>query len=237
MKKMSSKNKILLVEDEESLALGLEFNLSVEGYEVTWARDGKQAIDKFDSDDFDLVVLDIMLPYMDGFQVADKIRYKNPQIPVLILTARTEIKDIIKGLEVGADDYLTKPFHLEEFLLRIRGMIKRKQWYRGLTRSSAVARFGENEVNFETLEASASGIKFRLTLHEAMLLRYLTEQEGQIVTRKELLEEVWNISSEIETRTVDNFIARLRKYFEPDPNKPQHFKSIRGVGYKFEKGV
>ena len=227
------RSKILLVEDEETLAIGLEYNLNEEGYQVIWAKDGKQALDFFHSKEFDLIILDIMLPYYDGFEVARQVREKSPEIPILMLTARTHVDDKVHGLALGADDYMTKPFNLQELLLRVKGMLKRKMWYKGVTISQPIYRFGDNEINFENFKARASGQEFQLTAHEAMMLKYLIENKGKIVSRKELLEKVWNITSEIETRTVDNFIVRLRKYFEPDPAQPIFIKSIRSAGYMF----
>ena len=232
-KNMFEGSKILLVEDEESLAIGLEYNLLEEGYVVERAADGRKALDCIESQEFDLIILDIMLPYIDGFEVAKRIRDKFPKMPVLMLTARTGAKDRVKGLEIGADDYLTKPFHLQELLLRVRGMLKRKTWYRSATSSMPIYRFGRNEINFENLSCQAGKRKIQLTAHEAILLKYLIDNKGKIVSRKELLEKVWNISSEIETRTVDNFILRLRKYFEPNPVKPVYIKSVRSAGYIF----
>ena len=228
-----SGSRVLLVEDEETMGMGLEYNLAEEGYQVTWAKDGRQALDIFFNDKFDLVVLDIMLPFYDGFEVAEKIREKSPQIPILMLTARSGIRDKIKGLAVGGDDYLTKPFHLKELLLRVKGMLKRKQWYKTFTNTPEVYQFGNNEVNFENLSCRQGNKSFRLTPHEALVLKYLVDRKGKIVSREELLENVWNINSQVETRTVDNFIVRLRKYFEPDPSHPIYFKSIRGAGYMF----
>ncbi len=226
--------RILLVEDEDSLAIGLEYNLSEEGYSVIIAPDGKQALEHIDSEQFDLVLLDIMLPYLDGFQVAQKIREQFPQMPILMLTARTAVKDRIRGLELGADDYLTKPFHLQELLLRIRGMLKRKRWYQSATTASPLYQFGENEVNFENLTCRAGKKDMKLTAREAMFMRYLIDNRGRAISRKEILENVWNIDSEVETRTIDNFIVRLRKFFEPNPSQPLYIKSIRGIGYMFE---
>ena len=225
--------RILLVEDEDSLAVGLEYNLTEEGYEVTIASDGKKALQCINSDTFDLVLLDIMLPYLDGFTVAKKIREQFPQLPILILTARTAASDRVRGLELGADDYLTKPFHLKELLLRVRGMLKRKQWYQSVTADSPIYQFGENEVNFETLSCKAGNKDMKLTAHEAMFLRYLIDNEGRVISRKEILENVWNLDSEVETRTIDNFVVRLRKFFEPNPAKPIYIKSVRGIGYEF----
>ncbi len=228
-----SGSRILLVEDEETMAVGLEYNLSEEGYIVSWAKDGKQALDFYEHQEFDLIILDIMLPYYSGFEITEKIRQKSPQIPILILTARTELKDKLKGLEMGSDDYLTKPFHLPELLLRIRGMLKRKNWYTSTSFIPSIYRFGVNEINFEKLSCLHGERTFRLTAQEAMVLKYLIEHKGTIVSRKELLENVWNVDSEMETRTVDNFIVRLRKYLEPNPAKPVYIKSIRSVGYMF----
>ncbi|MBN2424059.1 MAG: response regulator transcription factor [Calditrichaceae bacterium] len=232
---MHKKPKILLVEDEDSMAIGLEYNLTEENYDVTWVKDGQQALDKFSSAEFDLIVLDIMLPFIDGFEVAEKIRFSDPQIPILMLTARSDVKDRVRGLEAGADDYLTKPFHLEEFLLRIKGMLKRKQWYKDASQMQPTAEFGPNQINFENLTAFNGEKEFKLTVREAMLLKYLIENKDRVISRDELLENVWNVSSEVETRTVDNFIARLRKYFESDQNKPIHIQSIRGIGYLFKE--
>jgi two-component system alkaline phosphatase synthesis response regulator PhoP len=230
---MCSGNKILLVEDEDALAIGLEYNLCEEGYQVTRAADGKEALTQLASDKFDLIILDIMLPHLDGFEIAQKIRQDDPQLPILMLTARTGVKDRIKGLEYGADDYLPKPFHIEELLLRIRGMLKRKAWYTTSTITQPHIRFGHNEVNFQNLTAHNGNETIILTSHEAMVLKYLIDHQGRIISRKELLENVWHIDPEIETRTVDNFIARLRKYFEPNPNKPVYIKSVRSAGYMF----
>lgn len=232
---MIKNSRILLVEDEETLAVGLEFNLTAEGYQVTWVTDGKQALEKYNTTDFDLIILDIMLPYLSGFDVAGAIRKEEPQLPILMLTARTGLADRIHGLEIGADDYMTKPFHLEELLLRVEGMLKRKQWYRKSADVMPIFRFGDNEINFENLLIKTGEKEIQLTAHEAMLLRYLIDNKGKVVSRKELLNQVWNITSEIETRTVDNFIVRLRKYFEPNPEKPIYIKSVRGIGYLFDE--
>jgi len=228
-------SKILLVEDEESLAVGLEFNLSEEGYDVTIARDGKEALRLFHQNDYDLIILDIMLPFHDGFQVARQIRETSLQIPILMLTARTAAKDIVEGLEIGADDYITKPFHLKELLLRVKRMLRRKKWYRPVISEQPIYQFGNNEINFENLNGKSGDRQFRLTKREAMVLKYLIDHQGTIVSREELLENVWGLSSAIETRTVDNFIARLRKYFEPNPSQPIYIRSVRSAGYMFVK--
>jgi len=226
-------SRVLLVEDEETLAIGLEYNLTDEGYSVDWAKDGKQALEFFELNEYDLIILDVMLPYYDGFEIAEIVRSKAPQIPILMLTARTSIDDRVKGLELGADDYMTKPFHLQELLLRVRGMLKRKHWYKTFSLVEPVYQFGENKVDFEKFDASHRNKKFKITHREAMMLKYLIENRGRVVSRKELLENVWSINPNIETRTVDIFISRLRKYFEPDANNPVYIKSIRGAGYTF----
>jgi DNA-binding response OmpR family regulator len=225
--------RILLVEDEETLAVGLEYNLSDEGYIVDWAKNGRKALEYFGAKQYDLIILDIMLPYYNGFEIAERIRAKSPQMPLLMLTARTTAEDKVRGLEVGADDYLTKPFNLQELLLRVKGMLKRKMWYQSSTDVERFYRFGNNTIDFENLNCTSGLKKFILTQREAMVLKYLIEKKGKIVSRKELLENVWHLSSEIETRTIDNFISRLRKYFEPDPEHPVYFKSVRSAGYTF----
>jgi two-component system alkaline phosphatase synthesis response regulator PhoP len=230
---MNGENRILLVEDEETLAVGLEFNLTEEGYSVTWAKDGRIALDLFYSHEFDLIILDIMLPYINGFEVAKKVRERSPRMPVLILTARSGVEDRVKGLELGADDYLAKPFHLQELLLRIKGMLKRKMWYNDASGIQPLFNFGENKINFENLECQTKDSMIRLTQQEAMVLKYLIDNKGKIISRKELIEKVWHMNPDIETRTVDNFIVRLRKYFEPDPSNPVYIISIRGAGYMF----
>ncbi len=226
-------SKILLVEDEETLAIGLKYNLTEEGFKVIWIKNGKDAIEKLNSEEYDLIILDIMLPYINGFEVTQYVREKNPQLPILMLTAMTRTEDRIKGLQLGADDYVTKPFHLDELILRVKGMLKRKMWYKSAIDSQPVYHFGNIEIDFENLICVRGKNKIRLTPHEAMALKYLIQNKGKIVSRKELLENVWSIIGEIETRTVDNFIVRLRKHIEPDPSNPIYIKSIRGAGYTF----
>ncbi len=230
-----SGSRILLVEDEETLAVGLEYNLTADGYVVTRAKNGREAVSFFNNERFDLIILDIMLPFLNGFEVAEIVREKDLQMPILMLTARTEPADKVKGLETGADDYLTKPFHLQELLLRVRGMLKRKNWYKSAIEKQPVYTFGDNEINFDNLICRHNNKEIRITPHEAMLLKYLVERKGAIVTRKELLENVWHLNPDIETRTVDIFIARLRKYFESDPSNPVFFRSVRGAGYMFSE--
>lgn len=229
-----TKERILLVEDEESLAKGLEYNLADEGFQVDIAKDGKEAIELYNNNEYDLVILDIMLPYHNGYEVAGYIRKKDPQIPIMMLTARTSIDDKLKGLETGADDYLTKPFHLKELLLRIKGMLKRKRWYVQSVSKNPLYKIGNCEINFSNLKCRKGKTEFNLTHFEAILLKYFLENRGRIISRKELLENVWNMNPDIETRTVDIFISRLRKYLEDDPSNPVYIKSIRSSGYIFE---
>jgi two-component system alkaline phosphatase synthesis response regulator PhoP len=228
------KYRVLLVEDEENLAIGLKYNLTEEGYIVELAKDGREALKLFETKKIDLIILDIMIPYIDGFEIARRVRKKDPQMPILMLTARTTREDKVKGLELGADDYITKPFHLDELLLRLKRMLKRKTWYKVVTADKPIVSFGMNKINFENLGCSNAKNDFKLTPQEAMVMKYLIENKGKIVSRKELLENVWHMNPDIETRTVDNFIARLRKYFEVDPSKPVYIKSVRSAGYMFE---
>jgi DNA-binding response OmpR family regulator len=228
-------SKILLVEDEETMAVGLEYNLTEEGYDVDWVKDGKEALKHFDEQTYDMIILDIMLPYYDGFEIAEIVRKKNPQMPILMLTARTGLEDKVKGLEIGVDDYLTKPFHLSELLLRVKGMLKRKSWYSSAITDQPVYKFGENEINFENFKCKRSKNEFQLTVYEAMIMKYLIDNKGKVVTRKDLLENVWHLNPDVETRTVDNFIVRLRKYFEPDSSNPVYIISIRSAGYMFNE--
>ena len=224
---------ILLVEDEESLAIGLEFNLRAEGYNVVRAGDGRKALECFENGKFDLIILDIMLPFTNGYEVARRIKAVSPQMPILMLTAKNRPADRVKGLEIGADDYLPKPFHLKELLLRVKGMLKRRTWYQKTLEKRKVFRFGGNEIDFGRLTGKSMKRRIRLTPLEGALLSYLVTHEGQVVSREELLQKVWNLAADVETRTVDNFIRRLRKYFEPDPGRPIYIHNIRGAGYVF----
>lgn len=226
-------SSILVVEDEDSMAQGLVFNLQEEGYRVTLARDGAEALDSYRRATFDLVILDVMLPYHDGFEVARIMKAASPQLPILFLTAIAGQEAKIRGLTIGAEDYLTKPFHLAELLLRVRGMVKRKRWYTRDELLEGSLTFGANSVDFETLSARNGDRRFTLTAHEARLLKYLWRQKGRILSRSELLQAVWKEEGATDTRTVDNFIMRLRKYFEPHPSRPVYFLSVRGAGYRF----
>jgi two-component system alkaline phosphatase synthesis response regulator PhoP len=225
---------ILLVEDEINLARPLHFNLEQEGYRVRATPSGREALQWLLSERFDLIILDIMIEEMDGFEVARRVRQQDQKLPILMLTARTAEADRIHGLELGADDYLVKPFHLRELLLRVRRMLQRSCWYAERTEPERVIRVVDFTVNLDQLTATGPRGKMQLTALEARLLEVLTSQPNRVVSRAELLEKVWGYHSEIETRTVDNFIVRLRKYFEPKPDHPRFFISIRGQGYMYQ---
>ncbi len=231
---MSERNKILLVEDDPHLAKGLRFNLEREGYEVSLVDNGVSALDLLREDDFDLLILDLMLPTMGGLDVARKIRETNMRFPILMLTAKSTKKDKEIGFEAGADDYLTKPFHLPELLLRVKGILRRWEWYKDPVHDQEIFRFGEMWINFGTGKANGVDGEFYLTTKEVLVMNLLVEKKGDVVTREELLEKVWGYDPETETRTVDNFISRLRKYFEKKPQKPRHIITVREKGYQFD---
>ena len=231
---MKKEIRILLVEDEVNLARGLIYNLEAEGYQVTLAADGQQALEQVNEGGFDLVILDIILPFVDGYDVLKEIRRLYTRLPVIILTAKLEEGDRVLGLELGADDYLTKPFHLKELLLRIKGMLRRSEWYVE-PRSGEEYSFGSNRVNFKSLKAFGAKGDRDLTAKEAHLLQILIDYEGEVLSREKLLEEVWGYPPDMVTRTVDAFIARLRSYFEVNPKQPVHILSLRGLGYRFVK--
>ena len=228
--------RILLVEDEPHIARGLVFNLESEGCEVLHVETGEEAIAEAQRNGYALVVLDVMLPGMDGFEVCRHLRDLDPRLPILMLTARTEEKDRVAGLSVGADDYLTKPFSLDEFLLRVRGMLRRSEWYRPGTATGGY-RFGENEVWLAERRASTPQGEIELTELEVRFLRELFANEDRVLSRTELLASVWELPADSETRTLDNFVVRMRKYFEPDPARPRHLHTGRGRGYRFVREV
>jgi DNA-binding response OmpR family regulator len=230
------KQQILLIEDEINLARGICFNLEQDGYRVSHVESGEDALRILGYSRFSLIILDIMLPGIDGFSVCGEIRKLDARVPVLILSARTEEGDRITGLASGADDYLTKPFNLNEFLLRVKGMLRRSSWYRPEPVEEGYV-FGENEVFLLSYHARTAQGEIDLTDLEVRTLALFFQNEGQVIPRKTLLEGVWGYSSEVETRTLDNFIVRLRKYFEPDPSKPVYFQTIRGVGYRFSRKI
>lgn len=233
-------NRILIVEDETHLAEGLRFNLEAEGYGVRVVDNGEEALALLPSGEapFDLVVLDIMLPGIDGFSVVTELRRREQFVPVLILTARGRPEEVLRGFECGADDYLAKPFELAILLARIRGLLRRREW---LARAAApepaappeVYRFADVIIDFTTLEICARGEKHQLTLMEANLLRYLVQHEGRAVSRKAMIEDVWGLREDTDTRPIDNFIVRLRRYIEREPSRPRYLRTVRGVGYRF----
>lgn len=225
--------RILLVEDEKHLAKGLSFNLEKEGYQVTVAEDGIAALDCLKDNEFDMMILDLMLPRMGGMEVVKKVRETNIRFPVLMLTAKMTDDDRTLGLEAGADDYLTKPFHLPELLLRVKGILRRKDWYEGPVQQQEYFEFGDMWVDFKTGKAKGCEGEFLLTSKEVLVMNLLIANRGKPVTREELLEKVWGYSPNTETRTVDNFISRLRKYFEKKPQKPRHIVTVREKGYQF----
>src|ERR1022692_2268315 len=246
-------SRVLVVEDEAHLAQGLRFNLEAEGYAAEVVGDGEAATDRLleKKENFDAVVLDIMLPGKDGFSVVSELRAARNYVPVLMLTARGRPEDVLKGFAAGADDYLPKPFDLAILLARIRGLLRRRDWSRTLLtdppadvrvtdredadslREFDVYTFAGKQVDFGALELRANGKVFRLTLMEAELLRHLIRNSGKIVSRKSILEEVWGLHEDTDTRAIDNFVVRLRKYIEKDPSHPQHLLTVRGVGYRF----
>ena len=227
--------RILVVEDYQHLAAGGVENLRADVYAVESVADGRRALEWLAGGSCGLVVLDVMLPEVDGFTVCRTLRERGDNTPVLFLTARGDPIDRVRGLEAGGDDYLAKPFHLRELLLRIRAILRRWDWYQSAAAADgAVLRFGGNEVDFRAFRArSWNGIAQELTEKEAMILKVLTERPGEIVSREDLLERVWGYDVFPSTRTVDNFILRLRKRFERDPARPQHFLTVWGVGYRF----
>lgn len=230
----NSKATILLVEDEENLHEALKLNLEMEGYEVSSAFNGTEALKKVANEYFDLIVLDIMLPEVDGIAVTESIRVNNNEVPILILSAKNSSTDRVLGLKKGADDYLTKPFNLEELLLRVEKLIdKNKKMLEKETVGDSYE-FGENKIDFKAQDAiSWNGQHIELSKKEAMLLKLLIENKGDVVTREKILQVVWGYNVYPTTRTIDNFILSFRKYFEEDSRNPRYFHSVRGVGYKY----
>src|SRR5688572_4251334 len=233
-------SSILIVEDEKHLADGLRYNLRAEGYDVDIASTAEQAstllLDKRTV--YDVVVLDVMLPGMDGFLFASKLRERGNFVPILMLTARGEAQDVLRGFEAGADDYLPKPFDLAVLLARIHALLRRREWLRkDRTRPADdkpnLVDLGNKTIDFDALELRSDEQTVHLTLMEAELLRYLINHDGRIVSRSSILEDVWGLREDTDTRAIDNFIVRLRKYIEDEPSRPQHLLTVRGVGYKF----
>jgi DNA-binding response OmpR family regulator len=238
-------SRILIVEDELHLAEGLRFNLEAEGYQVVVVDSGEAALERlepvrFAESPFDLMVLDVMLPGKSGFEVIAELRHSGQYLPTLMLTARGRPEDVLQGFEAGADDYLPKPFELAILIARIRGLLRRKEWLTSSPAAMIEAAPDSNRfdldgrtIDFSTLEIRRGDQVFPLTLMEANLLRYLLKHEGKVVSRKAMLEEVWGVREDTDTRPIDNFIVRLRRYLEDDPANPRHLLTVRGVGYRF----
>jgi len=247
---MTAPANILIVEDEAHLAQGLLFNLQAEGYRARIAADGPQALDLLldqgsDHEEFDAVLLDVMLPGKDGFQVLGELREHERYVPVLMLTARGRPEDVLRGFTAGADDYLAKPFDLSILLARLRNLLRRMAWHRlenSRTTLPAEAseyppfQFAGRTIDFAKLELVTPDKTIHLTLMEADLLRYLVQNRGRIVSRKELLEQVWRVREDTDTRAIDNFIVRLRRYLEDQPSDPLYLQTVRGIGYRFLPG-
>jgi two-component system alkaline phosphatase synthesis response regulator PhoP len=236
MEKEVNKPSILLVEDEENLHEALKLNLELEGYEITSAYDGAAALKTVQSEYFDLIILDIMLPEMDGIAVTESIRIRNNEVPILILSARNSSADRVLGLKKGADDYLVKPFNLEELLLRVHKLIEKNKKLLDKSFVGDVYTFGRNSIDFKAQEATiGNGEKIQLSKKETMLLKLLIENKNDVVPREKILQSVWGYNVYPTTRTIDNFILNFRKYFEEDSRNPRHFHSVRGVGYKYSE--
>ena len=238
-------SRLLIVEDEAHIASGLRFNLEADGHQVMLTDNGEAALEEVGADPsrIDLVVLDVMLPGLDGFTVASRMRAKGWLTPILMLTARGRAEDVLRGFEAGADDYLPKPFELSILIARINALLRRHAWHvaaRGANHPPApppagardVFRFADKIVDFDAQELQVGPKRYPLTLMEANLLRYLVQHEGKAISRKKMLEDVWNLREDTDTRAIDHFIARLRKYIEREPSRPRHLLTVRGVGYK-----
>jgi len=230
--------RILIVEDEKHLADGLRFNLEAEGYDVVVADNGERALDEFAAGRFDAIVLDIMLPGINGFEVTRQLRAREDYTPVLMLTARGRPEDVLEGFDAGTDDYLPKPFDLNIFLARLNSLLRRSGWFERESKSQPtpdVETVNGRTIDFPNLvmRVEGNGELVHLTLMEAKLLRYLIENEGRAVSRNEILEKVWELQEDTDTRAIDNFIVRLRKYLEDEPNDPKVVQTVRGVGYRF----
>jgi len=223
---------ILIVEDEQHLADGLRFNLEADGYDVEVAESGEEALQSLARRSFDLVLLDVMLPGIDGFAVVSELRAKRQFVPVLMLTARGRAEDVLQGFAAGADDYLTKPFELSILVARVKSLLRRKQWLQPVAQDHF--EFEGRVIEFAAMEIQRGENRWPLTLMEANLLRYLSERQGKSISRKSILEDVWGVHEDTDTRAIDNFIVRLRRYLEDDPAEPKYLTTVRGVGYRFQ---
>ncbi|HEX9799832.1 MAG TPA: response regulator transcription factor [Thermoanaerobaculia bacterium] len=231
---MNEARAILVVEDEEHLAQGIAENLEAEGFRATIAGEGRHALELVRRGGFDLVLLDVMLPGLDGYTICETARAEGIQTPILFLTAKGSVDDRVRGLEAGGDDYLPKPFHLDELLARVRTILRRWSWYARDAGRGKLLRFGDNEFDFATFQGrSWDGTLQQLTQKEAIILKVLAERESEVVSREDLLDKAWGYELYPSTRTIDNFIVRLRKRFERDPQAPRHFHTVRGIGYRF----
>lgn len=225
---------ILLVEDEEHLLKIIRLNLELEGYAVTPAVTGIEALKEFRKNNFGLILLDVMLPEMNGFDVCEEIRKENKNVPILFLTAKGSGEDRVQGLKLGADDYLTKPFNLEELLLRVQILLKRNNIGKNTNTAPDIFKFGNSEINFITYEIkNVNGERSQISKREIALLKLLIERKNEVISREEILDKVWGTDVYPSSRTIDNYILAFRKYFEPNQREPRHFHSIRGVGYRF----
>jgi len=227
-------SRILLVEDEAHIAQGLRFNLEADGHTVAVTDRGEDALNRLleRKENFDILVLDVMLPGQDGFSVARELRASRNYIPLLMLTARGRPEDVLKGFESGADDYLPKPFNLDILMARIGSLLRRKSWQHN-SEQQDLFRFDGKTVDFAKLELRTGAKVFQLTVMEIDLLRYLIRNSGRPVSRKAILEDVWNLREDTDTRAIDNFVVRLRRYIEDEPSKPRHLITVRGLGYQF----
>jgi DNA-binding response OmpR family regulator len=246
---MSHLASILVVEDETHLAQGLLFNLRAEGYKVQLAVDGESALDMIAADSIDAVILDVMLPGRDGFSIAAELRAQQNFVPILMLTARSRPEDVLNGFSAGADDYLPKPFDLSILLARLNGLLRRMAWLRPpvpeepaqtppgtATAAPSTFTFAGRTIDFAALQLTTPDKTIRLTLMESDLLRYLVLNQGRIISRKELLEQVWRVHEDTDTRAIDNFMVRLRRYIEDNPAEPDFLETVRGIGYRFLPG-
>lgn len=226
--------KVLIVEDEKHIADGLKFNLEAEGFEVATAETGEDGLELAELH-HEAIILDVMLPGISGFEVARTLRERADYTPILMLTALGRPEDVILGFEAGADDYLAKPFELNVFLARLRGLLRRSTWQKQRVAVDAMSINGRS-FDLVNLELNTGDEIIRLTLMEANLLRFLIDNEGRAVSRKQILEDVWGLQEDTDTRAIDNFIVRLRRYLEDEPNNPQILKTVRGIGYRFDRG-